>query len=327
MAKESAFTSGQERVTENRQGPLPHFGRQACRSDDMYVIGTSARQMMTRLGAFTHALGLAALSIAILIGAGAVQAAASNQEHETLFALAYDPGTDTLLKADANALYRSGDAGQSWQKIAIQSPEDGKIAAVAASFAARGVMYVAGPGLGVLRTDDGGKTWIERTEGLPSRDVIAIAAHTTQPDTVYAVVKEHGIYRSQDAGKSWRMMDRGPRNGLAGSMQTGWLFAATSSGIRRIMDCFCLWQDAGGLASEVHGVTFDPKQPEHIYAATEKGLFRSTDGGENWREMTSPLSRPVALAFAHSGTLYVINADGRLFRSVDEGVTWAPVNA
>ena len=291
--------------------------------------------MMTRLGALTHALGLAALSIAIFFGAEAVRAAEANQQDGTLIALAYDPGTEALLKADANMLYRSGDGGKSWQKITMPPPEDGRIAAVATSFAAAGVMYVAGPGLGVVRTDDGGKTWVERTEGLPSRDVIAVAAHATQPDTVYAVVKEHGIYRSQDAGKSWRMMDRGPRDGLvqlihsdmAGSMQTGWLFAATSSGIRRIMDCFCLWQDAGGLASEARSVTYDPKQPEHIYAATDKGLFRSSDGGENWMEMTSPISKAVALAFGHSGILYVINADGRLFRSMDEGVTWAPVNA
>src|SRR5713101_3586061 len=300
----------------------------------VYATRTLRDKMMTRLGTFTHALGLATLSIAILVAAGAVRAAEANQPDGTLIALAYDPGTGTLLKADANALYRSGDGGQNWQKLAVPSPEDGRIAAVATSFPAAGVMYVAGPGLGVVRTDDGGKTWVERTEGLPSHDVIAVAAHTTQPDTVYAVVKEQGIYRSQDAGKSWRMMDRGPRDGLvqlihsdmAGSMQTGWLFAATPNGVRRIMDCFCLWQDAGGLASEVRGVTYDPKQQEHIYAATEKGLFRSTDGGENWIEMASPLSKPVALAFAHSGTLYVIDAGGRLFRSMDEGVTWAPVN-
>jgi photosystem II stability/assembly factor-like uncharacterized protein len=301
----------------------------------VYAIRILARQMMTRLGAFTHALGLAALSIAILFGAGAVRAAETNQQDERLIALAYDPGTQTLLKADANALYRSSDGGQSWHRTAMPYPEDGKISAVAASSAARGVIYVAGPGLGVVRSDDGGKTWVERTEGLPGRDVIAVAAHTTQPDTVYAVVKEQGIYRSQDAGKSWRMMDRGPRDGLvqlihsdmAGSMQTGWLFAATPSGIRRIMDCFCLWQDAGGLASEARSVTYDPKQPEHIYAATEKGLFRSSDGGENWTEMTSPISNAVALVFGHSGTLYVINADGRLFRSADQGVTWAAVDA
>src|SRR5260370_2025760 len=102
--------------------------------------------------------------------------------------------------------------------------------------------------------------WVERTEGLPGLDVIAVADHATHPDTIYAIVEERGIYRSQDAGKSWRMMDRGPRDGLVqlihsdmpGSMQSGWLFAATSSGVRRIMDCFCLWQDAGGQIGRAH---------------------------------------------------------------------------
>ena len=83
----------------------------------IYVTETLARQMMTRLGAFTHALGLAALSIAILFDAGAVRAAEANQPDTTPIAFAYDPGTQTLLKADAHALYRSGDGGQSWQKI------------------------------------------------------------------------------------------------------------------------------------------------------------------------------------------------------------------
>src|SRR3546814_11388715 len=46
--------------------------------------------------------------------------------------------------------------------------------------------------------------------GLPSRDVIAFAAHSAVPDTVYAVVAEQGIYRSEDGGAGWRMMDKGP---------------------------------------------------------------------------------------------------------------------
>src|SRR5260370_10082904 len=101
-------------------------------------------------------------------------------------------------------------------------------------------------------------------------------------------------------------MDRGCRRGMkqlihsdmAGSMQTGWLFAATSKGIRRSMDCFCLWQDAGKLETEAYSVTYDPGQPEQIYAAAEKGLFRSTDAGENWVQMTSPGSKLLALPLA-----------------------------
>ena len=277
----------------------------------------------------------AGLITALFLGAAVVSGRAANSQDGHIVALAYDPSADLLLKAYARALYRSGDGGQSWQEIRLAPLANGHIASVAASPAGKGVMYVVGPGAGVLRTDDGGTTWVERNEGLPSRDVIAVAAHTSQPDTVYVVVSDHGVYRSQDAGKTWRLMDRSVQGGIrqfvhsnmAGSMQTGWLFAATPKGIRRVMDCFCLWQDAGELGSEAYSVAHDRTLPEHIYAATGKGLFRSTDGGENWVQTASPGSKIVALAFAREGTLYAINEDGTLFGSADQGATWNQVNA
>lgn len=289
---------------------------------------------MRLLDAFTHALGLAALAAALLFDTAAVQATEPRQQDVSPVALAYDAATEALLKAYPDALYRSSD-GRSWQKVAIAPLGDGQLASIAASPAGKGIIYAAGPGLGVARTDDGGKTWAKRSEGLPSRDVVAVAAHTTQPDTVYAFVREQGIYRSQDGGNSWRMMDRGPRLGLsqlvhsdmAGSMQSGWLFAATSTGIRRIMDCFCLWQDAGGLGSGAYSVTYDPRQPDQLYTATEKGLFRSTNGGEDWVAIASPGAKVVALAFARSGTLFAMSEEGTLFASADRGASWKQVNA
>lgn len=290
---------------------------------------------MRRLDRFVRGFGAATMLIALLSSIGVAPAAAEKAAQRRIVALAYDSHTDALLKAYPHALYRSDDGGKSWQKIAVPSVEDGEIASLTDSPAIKGVMYIAGRGLGVLRTDDGGKTWVERNDGLPSHAVIAIAAHTTQPDTVYAVVQDSGVYRSQDGGKSWRLMDRSSQGGIrqlihsnmAGSMQTGWLFAATPKGVRRVMDCFCLWQDAGALGSPARSLAFDPRQPAHIFAATEKGLFRSADGGGKWNQIKAPVSKIAALAFARSGVLYAITVDGALFQSRDQGDAWNQVNA
>jgi photosystem II stability/assembly factor-like uncharacterized protein len=291
---------------------------------------------MNRPSNFPRGLASIALVIALLFITEPTSAAENtNHQDGSVVALAYAPGTDMLLKAYAHALYRSPNSGQTWEKIEIPELRDGQLASAAASSAAKGVIYVAGPGLGLLRTDDGGKTWVDRSKGLPSRSVIAVAAHTTQPDTVYAVVKDQGIYRSQDTGQNWRLMDRGLRDGLRqlvhsdmpGSMQTGWLFAATVKGVRRIMDCFCLWQNAGKLDTQAYGITYEPKEPKHLYVATAKGLFRSLDGGQNWVGIASPSSNIVALAYMPAGVLFVIDADGTLFDSTDDGESWKQPHA
>src|SRR5216683_7876593 len=127
---------------------------------------------MKRLEGLVGSLGAGALVAALFLGAGAIRTAGANQQDSGVVALAYDRGTHTLLKANARTLYRSSDGGQSWKLIAIPVSENGQIAAIAASPAGKGVAYVVGAGLGVLSSEDGGKSWIERNEGLPSRDVI-----------------------------------------------------------------------------------------------------------------------------------------------------------
>jgi photosystem II stability/assembly factor-like uncharacterized protein len=266
---------------------------------------------------------------------GIARSASASAQDGAAVALAYDSEADALLKATVDAVYQSDDSGRSWRRLPTPSLGEGRITGLATSPAGKGVIYLGGSNFGVLRSGDDGKTWVERDDGLPNHDVVAVAAHATQSDTVYAVVREHGIYRSQDSGKTWRLMDRGPREGIsqlihsnmAGSMQTGWLFAATPKGVRRIMDCFCLWQNAGKLDSQILSVTYDPKQPEHLAAATENGLLRSVDGGESWTRMTPIKSKAVAVFFAPGGVLFAIDADGNLFRSADQGETWAQANA
>ncbi len=282
-----------------------------------------------------RSVGAVALLIGLLVLTGLSQSVWADQHDGNIVALAYDVAAQSLWKAGGRALYRSADGGGSWQKVRVAPAESGRISSLAASPVAKGVLYLAGPGVGLLRTDDDGATWIERNEGLPSRDVIAVAAHTTQAETVYAVLRDQGVYRSQDAGKSWRLMERASQQGLRhlihsnmeGSMQTGWLFAATANGVRRVMDCFCLWQDAGKLGGQAYSVGYDPKQPDHVYAATVQGLFRSGDGGEDWDELKSPSADVIGIVVTPSGDLFVINAKGRLYKSEDQGGTWTQVNA
>lgn len=251
-------------------------------------------------------------------------------------ALRYDGETDRLLRAHSRAVYETADGGATWRPLALPAAvQQGRISAVSASDSGR-MLYVAGPGVGVYRSTDGGATWVPRNKGLPSRDVAAFATHATRPGTLYAFVPDVGIHRSEDAGESWKQMDGGPgvpvrrffHSDMEGSMETGWLFAATPEGVRRSMDCFCGWRPTGELpAGEVLDVAYDPRQPERVFASTAAGVFRSADGGESWEAVRTEGSVPAALAVDAAGVLYGVTREGALLRSADQGESWTRAGA
>lgn len=292
--------------------------------------------MRELLRGLTCRLGILTVSLGLLTVFGAAGASQNGPSKGPIIALSFDGGTETLLKVYSEAVFRSGDGGRKWIRIALPPAVAGaSIAAVGASAQRKGAIYVAGPGWGVLRSEDGGRSWIARNQGLPDGKVVALALHADQPDTVYAYVSGQGIFRSQDAGKSWRLMDKGPRetilrfihSNMPGSMETGWLFAATTRGVSRSMDCFCGWRDAGGLTGKVYAVSYDPRQPRHVYAATAEGLFSSANGGEQWTRVNSPPAVITALAATPSGVLYAAVRNGELLRSADGGATWERMDA
>lgn len=274
----------------------------------------------------------------LLIGSSVVHAAWAQprqDDRRSAVALVFDRNSGTLLEATAEGLYRSADEGRTWNAVAVPSASRGRIAAVASSAKGGDALYVAGPGIGVQRSSDGGRKWTARNKGLPSTEVVALATHAEQPETVYAYVAKRGIYRSEDAGGHWKLMDAGPRDAvqrlihsnMPGSMQTGWFFAATARGVSRSMDCFCGWRDAGQLARPIRAVAYDPREPQHVYAAADDGLYLSANGGEAWQRITAPAPEISALVVTPSGALYASIASGILFRSTDGARSWAPVDA
>ncbi|ANK83498.1 MAG: hypothetical protein TEF_14395 [Rhizobiales bacterium NRL2] len=269
------------------------------------------------------------MAASVLAGLQAAQAAGGMDQ--AVSALASAPQTETLYKSDGQALYRGNGGGKQWTKVPLAAqPDGGRVAAVAVSVGEQSQLYVAGIGLGVLKSVDAGKSWSHVDQGLPGRDVVAFAAHSTAPDTLFAVVAGEGVYRSEDGGAQWRMVDKGPEadirrlihSNLEGSMQSGWLFAATDKGVYRSMDCFCGWRPAGSLPGSVSAVAYDPKQPMELYAATGREVFRTVDGGEEWQAVGSPGAQVNALAYSPSGVLHALLSDGRVVQSRDKGKQW-----
>lgn len=193
-------------------------------------------------------LGLPALALALLLGGAwpAVSAAAKTEPGPRPTSLAVDATDGSLVKVEGG-LFRSMDRGRTWHPLALPTGLDpGALRHVATTAAAPSSLYAAGPGVGVLRSDDRGKTWRAINIGLPSHEVEAFAVHTFRPDTLYVWIKGQGIVRTEDGGKSWQKMDDGPPSSVAGlahstlegSMNTGWLYAATPGGPYLSMDCF-----------------------------------------------------------------------------------------
>ena len=288
--------------------------------------------MFSVLARLTRRLAAIVAAVSMLAGFGAEAANnVSTDADQVVGALAYAPQAETLYKSDGQALYRSEDGGRRWMKVPLTpTASNGQVADVAVSAVGQGALYVAGPGLGVLKSVDAGKNWIPVGKGLPSQDVIALATHSTLADTLYAVVAQRGVYRSEDGGERWRMVDKGPQaqirrlihSNLEGSMQTGWMFAATEKGVYRSMDCFCGWRIAGTLPGNVSAVAYDPKQPMQLYAAVGRQVFSTANGGEEWRPVGSPDGEVHALAYSASGVLYALLADGRVVHSRNSGKQW-----
>jgi photosystem II stability/assembly factor-like uncharacterized protein len=283
-------------------------------------------------GALRGICGTLLVGLAIVPGLVVAGGGATSEHHEPVTALAFDASRHALIKASAGALFRTRSDSGDWQPIALPDLANGRIRAIAVSAGDKPRLYVGGSGLGILRSLDGGRSWVAVNDGLPARDVHALSAHAEQPDTVYAYLAGRGIFRSEDAGAHWRLMDVGPRDGILqlvhsnmpGSMQTGWLFAATAKGVGRSMDCFCGWRDAGALATGIRTVAYDPTQSKRVYAATADAVFVSADGGEHWSPAHAPGRNITVLASASTGLLYAAADEGELFVSGDHGDTWRP---
>ncbi len=204
-------------------------------------------------------------------------------------------------------VYKTTDGGKTWNNILkidehtgvndlIMDPRNPNLL-YASSFQRRRHDYAyvsGGPGSGMHRTVDGGKTWEKINTGLPATDKgrIGLAISPAEPDYIYAIVeaaKEGGFYRSLNRGASWQKMS---------SHETG-----------------------GNYYNEVIA---DPKDRDKVYTMGY-AISVSEDGGKNFKPIGEK-SKHVdnhALWVNPANTNHMINGcDGGIYETWDGAKTW-----
>ncbi len=260
-------------------------------------------------------------------------------------ALAVDPGEPARLFAGASVgALASTDGGRTWQPLDVA----GDVTALATPGARPGSLYVAGPGL-FSRSGDGGRTWQSLLDRLPAGEVRALAGDPSDAAVLYAAVVGAGLLRTADAGATWATAGPLPAPDVtalvavpAAPGHPAMLFLASpQEGVLASMDGGAGWDNANGFVNgalptrRVLSLAYDPNSGDRfegpagmtfrgaLYAGTDRGLFKTTDGGTTWVRL--PLEAAVAAVAASpadSRVLLAVDIQGRLFRSQDRGLTW-----
>src|ERR1700674_2471629 len=216
--------------------------------------------------------------------------------------LAIDPQSPNKMYAaawsvenqQAGDLFRSDDAGKTWETISAMHGKSIRAMAIAPSDSKT---LVAGALDGVFRSTDGGKNWQKiSSSNQEIHNIESIAVDPKNPNVVYAGTW-HLAWKTDDGGANWHHINKGMIEDsdvfsiIVDSTNPSVVFASACWGISRT-------QSAGDSFQKIQGIPFsarrtrvlkqDPTNSAIVYAGTTEGLWKTTDAGKTWNRVTNP---------------------------------------
>lgn len=137
-----------------------------------------------------------------------------------------------------------------------------------------------------------------------------------------------GVYRSGDGGRHWARYAAGGQDAmnLVRTSRGTAVWLAGHDALARSSDAGATWQQLKprGLPSlDLHGFAVDPMHAGRLYAAVAgAGLFRSTDSGGSFSQLSQVGANVMALAVARGGVILAGDMQRGLLASSDGGATW-----
>ena len=253
---------------------------------------------------------------------------------KTMYAAAW-----SVVNQQAGDLFRSRDAGRSWEALPGMHGKSIRAFAIAASDSK---VLTAGALDGVYRSNDGGNQWqrISPANHAEIKNIESIAVDPSNPSVVYAGTW-HLAWKTDNGGATWHHINKGMIDDsdvfslIVSSSDPSIVFASACSGIYKSASAGEMFQKIQGIpfsARRTRVLRQDPSNPNVVYAGTTEGLWKTIDSGKTWKRVSNPSvvvndvlvdprnSNRVLLATDRSGVL-ASNDGAQTFAASNQGYT------
>ncbi len=220
-----------------------------------------------------------------------------------------------------SGIFRSTDYGRNWSAVYAAGTQT-----FFSSILAVGGNLLVGSNQGILKSTDGGRTWLDPDPSLNNLYVASlIKVWYAGRFLLFAETRNRGLFGSTNSGKSWKEVS--PKLKGINSLVScaGKLYAATDTGIIMSRDLGKIWRPAGLRYYPVSNLCV--MSNSFLFAQAAGGLFYSTDGGKEWMVINKYRRFGVMNLWAIQGKeIFVLYGD-MLLASGDMGGSWSALGA
>ncbi|OGO16903.1 MAG: hypothetical protein A2Z14_01930 [Chloroflexi bacterium RBG_16_48_8] len=269
--------------------------------------------------------------------------------NDYIYSLAIDSTAPTTIYAGTygDGVFKTVDGGDNWVQTGPGLNADAIVYTMVIDPTNPNILYAGtrSPGSeppwggGVFKSTNGGGSWQDFNQGLGEDWVYGLVINPDVPTTLFAATHSVGVYKYKASVGSWFPVNNGitdlsTRKLVIDPVHPSTVYVGTwhGGGVYKTEDWGNSWtQVSTGLnGAKIHFLAIDPAQTQTLYAATYyNGIFKSSNGGENWSQfgLNEDFTYAVVVDRSAPSTVFAGTAGDGLFKSINNASSWSRSNS